>query len=438
MDEPTIAVGICDGYPEIRGRLNGPFRAGSLALSGGFAAVPQGGAVALFDTIGREILRGPEIRLTAGHDATFTLQGVTIGVKFHWERREEQTFGGSLTLLTDGERLAAVNELPLEAYLTSVIASEMNGGAPFEFLKAHAVTSRSWLMAMLARRRQAGSAGRQTGAGSAAGIVRWYDREDHARFDVCADDHCQRYQGITGRITGRAAAAVGDTRGVVLVHAGEICDARYHKACGGLTEDYATCWEERVVPYLSSVADAAAPRAPVRTESDAEGWILSRPDVYCRTEDRHLLARILPSFDQETTGFFRWEVTYGREELEAILRAKSGLDFGILQAIVPQQRGPSGRIRLLRIEGSAAAVTVGKELEIRRWLSPSHLLSSAFVVRTVRGPDGTPASFTLHGAGWGHGVGLCQIGAAVMAERGRDAGEILRHYFRGAALVKRY
>jgi peptidoglycan hydrolase-like amidase len=279
---------------------------------------------------------------------------------------------------------------------------------------------------------------RETATRKEGEIVRWYDREDHARFDVCADDHCQRYQGITGRVAGRTAEAVRETRGVFLIHAGAICDARYHKACGGMTENFATCWEEISVPYLSHVSDSAMPRTPIRTEEEAEPWILSCPDVYCRTNDQELLRRILPAFDRETADFFRWQVSYGREELETILRAKSGIDFGVLRGIVPLERGPSGRIRLLRVEGSKATVAVGKELEIRRWLSPSHLYSSAFIVRTIREPSGAPARFTLYGAGWGHGVGLCQIGAAVMAEKGFSAEEILRHYFRGAALVKRY
>jgi peptidoglycan hydrolase-like amidase len=224
----------------------------------------------------------------------------------------------------------------------------------------------------------------------------------------------------------------------LLIRDSEICDARYHKACGGMTEDYATCWEEKAVSYLSHVSDAAQPIAPVRTEADAERWILSSPDVYCHTKHPDLLKKILPSFDRETVDFFRWQVSYAREELEGILRAKSGIDFGVLRNIAPLERGPSGRIRRLRIEGSKTAVIVGKELEIRRWLSPSHLMSSAFIVTAAREPSGVPARFTLYGAGWGHGVGLCQIGAAVMAQKGFNAEEILRHYFRGAALVKRY
>jgi peptidoglycan hydrolase-like amidase len=441
MEEPRITVGICDRYPEIRGRMNGLYRTNGRPLTGGFTARPEGGAVVLGDHFGREILRAPEIRLAAAREATFTLHDVTIGVRFHWERKEEQTFSGNLILLAAGEgKLTAVNELPVEEYLASVVSSEMSDEAPSEFLKAHAVASRSWLVAMLRRGAQKAKEGRKSEhvIRREGEIVRWYDREDHDLFDVCADDHCQRYQGVTRLAAGRVEEAVRVTRGVFLIRDGEICDARYHKACGGMTEDYATCWEEKAVSYLSHVSDAAAPIAPVRTEADAERWILSCPDVYCHTKHPDLLKKILPAFDRETADFFRWQVSYAREELEGTLRAKSGLDFGVLQNLAPLERGPSGRIRRLRVEGTKARVVVGKELEIRRWLSPSHLMSSAFIISVTRESSGVPSRFTLHGAGWGHGVGLCQIGAAVMAEKGFNAEEILRHYFQGAALVKRY
>jgi stage II sporulation protein D len=439
MDEPKIKVGICDGYTEIRGCLNGVCRTNGSSLSGEFIARPREGAVGLYDAFGREILLSPVIHLTAGGSQTFTLHGVTIGVRFHWERREEQTFSGDLILLPSGKgTLVAVNEISVEEYLMSVVASEMSGEAPFAFLKAHAIASRSWLVAMLRRGSDLKSGRRETEIRREGEVVRWYDREDHSLFDVCADDHCQRYQGITGRVSGRAAEAVRATRGVFLIHEGAICDARYHKSCGGLTENFATCWEDTPVPYLSHVSDSARPYAPLRTERDAERWILSSPDVFCRTEDQDLLRRILPASDRETVDFSRWQVSYGREELETILREKSGIDFGVLHNLIPLERGPSGRVRLLRIAGSKATLAVGKELEIRRWLSPSHLYSSAFIVSTTRDPSGIPARFTLFGAGWGHGVGLCQIGAAVMAEKGYEDEEILLHYFRGTALVKRY
>jgi SpoIID/LytB domain protein len=441
MEEPRITVGICDGYEEIRGRLNGTYLTNGTSLTGEFIVRPREGGVSFRDAFGREILRAGGIRLTASEKGTFSLRDVTIGVRFHWERREEQTFSGDLAFLPVGTgTLAVVNEIPLEEYLASVVASEMNSEAPYAFLKAHAIASRSWLTAMLHRRGRATdpTGRREKGSKTEGEVIRWYDREDHRLFDVCADDHCQRYQGISGLLSGKAAQAVRETRGIFLIHEGKICDARYHKACGGITEDYATCWEEVSVPCLSPVSDSARPHPPIGTEQEAVRWILAKPDVYCHTRDEALLRRILPAFDRETADFFRWQVSYGREELEAILREKSGIDFGILHRLVPLERGPSGRIRLLRIEGSKAAVSVGKELEIRRWLSPSHLYSSAFIVSSARGASGPPSRFTFFGAGWGHGVGLCQIGAAVMAAKGFAAEEILRHYFRGAALVKRY
>ena len=439
MEEPRIKVGICDHYPHIEGTLNGPYRLGPTPVTGEFTAQPAQGMVILRDGFGREILRAPEIRLAADQGARFTLHGVTIGVRFHWERRAAQTFAGDLTLLATGESLTAINEILLEDYLASVVSSEMNGEAPAAFLQAHAVASRSWLVAMLIRKagkpaeRVVEKSAPQTGE-----ILRWYDREDHESFDVCADDHCQRYQGLSGEATGGAREAVRKTRGVFLISDGEICDARYHKACGGMTDNYRTCWEERTVPYLTHVTDAARPLAPIGSEEEAERWILSCPDVCCRTGDRELLSRILPDFDRETADFFRWQVHYEREALESILLEKAGIDFGTLQGLTPMERGPSGRISRLKIEGTRTTCIVGKELEIRRWLSPSHLYSSAFIVSTERAATGFPIRFTLYGAGWGHGVGLCQIGAAVMADQGCNADEILQRYFRGAALVKRY
>ena len=340
----------------------------------------------------------------------------------------------------EGHTLIAVNEIPLETYLASVISSEMSAGAPSEFLKAHAITSRSWLAAMLERLHQdigsSGGGGHETRCEDE--ILCWYGREDHRHFDVCADDHCQRYQGITRMSAGNAAAAVAATRGLFLTYDSRVCDARYYKACGGMTEDFENAWEDRRIPYLTSISDGPKPFVPVRTEAEARSWIASRPDAYCNTADKALLARILPDFDRETADFFRWKVTYSREQLEGILRNKSGIDFGVLQEMVPLERGPSGRIVRLRIEGSLRSVVVGKELEIRRWLSESHLYSSAFVVTVVRDASENPTSFTFEGAGWGHGVGLCQIGAAVMADRGFSADEILRHYFPAAALQQLY
>ncbi len=423
---------ICDAIPN-PGESERDYRTVGYP-TGEFSVRPRGGVAVLYDAFGREVLRAPEIPLFPENGGTFTLREVTIGVQFHWQRKEEETFGGSLVILHRGEGLlTAVNEIPVEDYLLSVVPSEMSGEAPLEFLKAHAIASRSWLVAMLTRGKQGGGAAtvrRREGE-----FIRWYDREDHARFDVCAPT-LPAVPGVQRQPSGRSTRPAARPAGSFSSD-GQICDARYHNM-RRLTEDYATSWEDRSVPYLCHVSDSNHPYPPARTEADAERWILSCPDVYCHTQDPRLLKRILPDYDRETSDFFRWQVSHTRQELEQILREKSGIDFGVLSGLIPLERGPSGRIRLLRIVGSKATIAVGKELEIRRWLSPSHLYSSAFIVSVARDPAGVPTRFTLYGAGWGHGVGLCQIGAAVMAARGFTAEEILRHYFRGTALVKRY
>jgi peptidoglycan hydrolase-like amidase len=269
-------------------------------------------------------------------------------------------------------------------------------------------------------------------------IVRWYTREDHEDFDVCADDHCQRYHGVTKIISAAATEAVEATRGVFLVYDEEVCDARFYKACGGLTEDFASAWEERAIPYLRSVTDAPGTFTPIVSEEEMREWLEHPPAAFCDTHDPEILRQILPSFDQETTDFFRWTVRYSSEELDALVARKSGIEFGRIRALEPVRRGPSGRLTALRIVGSRRTVTVGKELEIRRWLSPSHLYSSAFIVDTTPGADGFPAEFRLTGAGWGHGVGLCQIGAAVMATQGATPEAIVLHYFPDASLRRLY
>ena len=445
--QPDITVGIMDRRTEVAGRLDGDFFGeGYGPLSGRFSAKVMGEEIVLTDA-SREICRSPLIRLAALKGPplrqAFTLFHVTIGNRFHWERKEDQTFHGSLILRAAGNgTMAAINEIPLEDYLESVISSEMNDAAPFEFLKAHAILSRSWILAALGRKKAVRGPA-WLGEGIRSGqkdeeTIRWYDRGDHDLFDVCADDHCQRYQGITKIASGQAGEAVRQTRGGVMSYQGEICDARYSKACGGITEEFDTAWDDKRIPYLASVSDAPAPHRPVGTEGEASRWILSEPEAYCSTGDPGLLEKILPGFDREAQGFFRWKVEYLREELEEILREKSELDFGVLKEIVPLRRGPSGRISRLRIVGSKRSVIVGKELEIRRWLSRSHLYSSAFIVTVKHNPQGEPERFLFQGAGWGHGVGLCQIGAAVMASRGFLAEEILGHYFRGVEIRKIY
>jgi stage II sporulation protein D len=440
--KPKITVGILDRLIEVAGHLNGNFQGNGFGpVSGLFSAKVTAGMIVLTDRTHHEIARSPSIRLTAQEGSTLSLFNVTIGSRFHWERTEDQTFQGDLIIQQrqDGT-LIAINEIPLEDYLTSVISSEMSCAAPMEFLKAHAILSRSWLLAPLDRKKKTektpGPADKTTG--KEGEVIRWHDREDHDLFDVCADDHCQRYQGITKIVSKQAEEAVQETRGRVITYQDKICDARYSKACGGITEDFSTAWDEKQVSYLTSIPDALVPHHLIRTEEEASAWILSEPEAYCNTKDTPLLEKILPDFDQDTKDFFRWMIEYSREELEEILREKSGFDFGMLKEIVPLRRGPSGRISRLKIVGSKRSMVVGKELEIRRWLSRSHLYSSAFVVRMESNPNGQAERFTLYGAGWGHGVGLCQIGAAVMATRGFSEEEILKHYFQGVEIKKIY
>lgn len=440
--EPRIRVGIVEHGREIRGEFNGEFELPTtVRLQGAFSVRSAGDRVVVFDHEGTEVMKGSEIVCIPWSRGTFTLRDVTIGINFHWERKEDQTFEGSLRLLAapDGT-ITAINEIGLEDYLKSVISSEMSAQAPIELLKAHAITSRSWLAAMLEKQKRGKNTGTpaQRSCDTEGEVIRWYDREDHCAFDVCADDHCQRYQGITKIISGGAQSAVQMTRGSFLVHENAICDARFYKACGGLTENFESTWEETPVPYLQTVSDSEREYPPILSEESARQWIHSSPVAYCNTTDAAILRQILPSFDQETTDFFRWNVRYRREELEQIVGTKSGMDFGTIMDLVPLQRGPSGRIIRLKIVGTRKTIAVGKELEIRRWLSNSHLYSSAFVVGADRDREGVPTHFTLRGAGWGHGVGLCQIGAAVMAERGKRAEEIVLHYFRGAQLQRLY
>ena len=342
----------------------------------------------------------------ADEHASFTLKDVVIGIGFHWERKEEQTFAGGLELMEEDGLVRAVNVVPVETYLTSVISSEMSANASLELLKAHAVISRSWLLAMMEKARaktKAVAFHEQLGNGS---LIRWYDSEAHTGFDVCADDHCQRYQGITRQTNPNVVKAIDATRGQVLTYGGRICDARFSKCCGGMTELFETCWENIHHPYL-----------------------VAKPDPYCHTTDRRILSQVLNNYDQETVDFYEWQVAYTVDELSELVRKKSGIDFGRIDDLVPLSKGASGRIIMLKIVGERNTVVVGKELEIRKWLSESHLYSSAFEVKKTQ--DG----FVLKGKGWGHGVGLCQIGAAVMGDQGMPYGEILDFYYPGAELT---
>lgn len=438
--EPRLRVGLMEGQPEISGCLHGHFRSPQYPgqhFSGNFTIHSLGGEILFNAAKGGGMIARSSLSLLCEDQATFSLQNITIGVAFHWQRQEEQTFAGNLRILASGDNtLTAINDIALEDYLSSVISSEMSAAAPMALLETHAIISRSWLAVML-KRGQTPSGASAPASAEGEHIV-WYGREEHRLFDVCADDHCQRYQGLTRSIPDRTEAAVNATRGVFLVYGDAVCDARYSKCCSGRTETFENTWEEIPHPYLSSVADSAVNHGPVLDEEAAQRWLFSSPEAYCNTRDEKLLAEILPSFDQETKDFFRWEVAYDQEELGEILREKSGIDFGRVMDLIPLKRGPSGRITRLKITGTKTSIVVGKELEIRRWLSRSHLYSSAFVVEAQRDPSGTDCRFVLHGGGWGHGVGLCQIGAAVMASRGSSAETILKHYFRGASLKKLY
>jgi stage II sporulation protein D len=440
--EPIITVGLIENVKEVRGFFNGHFEIpASIKLHGCFWAEYNDGRAVLYDDENVEVLRSEELCCRSLNDATFSLSDVTIGLNFHWERKEKQTFEGDLKIRSNPNgTLSVINQINVERYLKSVISSEMSAEAPFELLKAHAVTSRSWLAAMLERREKFRNSRIPAlhSVETSEEIIRWYDREDHVSFDVCADDHCQRYQGITKIISKSVQEAVEETQGLFLVFDDTVCDARFSKACGGRTELFGSCWEEKSIPYLQSVSDSPEQYTQLFNGDDAERLIVSSPDVYCNTTDGKMLQLVLPSFDQETTDFFRWNIEYSSDQLEEILHTKSKIDFGTVMDIVPLKRGPSGRIIKLKIVGSKRTMIVGKELEIRRWLSTSHLYSSAFVVKIERDANGLPVKFVIQGAGWGHGVGLCQIGAAVMASKGFTAEEIVKHYFRKAELRKLY
>jgi peptidoglycan hydrolase-like amidase len=409
---------------------------------GEYAVTGDGGALLLRQ--GERVERLPAglvLVPEAPGDATFDLADVTIGVRFHWERVEEQRFRGALELIDEGEHLTAVNVVPLEEYLVSVISSEMSAASPPEFLKAHAVISRGWV---LARRERAATGGEPSlssdGEGEGEGErVRWRDGEGHARYDVCADDHCQRYQG-TGRATLPAVErAVGDTRGQVLVHDGRVCDTRFSKCCGGATERFDNTWAPCFHPYLVKVDDNDGGHASpdLRVEENARAWILASPPADCNAGGE-VLARVLNDYDRETRDFFRWTVSYPAAALSDLVERRTRAGLGEVLDLQPVERGVSGRLVRLRVVGTRGSLVIGKELAIREALSPSHLYSSAFVTTVERDAGGRPTRFTLRGAGWGHGVGLCQIGAAVMSERGYDYRRILARYFPGTRLVTLY
>ncbi|MEK6552494.1 MAG: SpoIID/LytB domain-containing protein, partial [Bacteroidota bacterium] len=355
----------------------------------------------------------------------FLLRDVVIGKGFHWQSKENQRFRGRLKFIKERDQITAVNILPLEEYLTSVISSEMSANSSIELLKAHSIVSRGWLLAQQEKKNKH-AVNEQI---SDEEIIRWYDREDHTNYDFCADDHCQRYQGVTKIISDNALNAIASTRGLVLKYKDTICDTRYSKCCGGMTESFENVWQPELHPYLSSIVDYKfeldGKETDLTEEKFAERWIRSNPNSFCNTSDKKILSQILVDFDRPTNDFFRWNVEYTQDEMTELIRTKSGIDFGNIIDLVPIERGYSTRIIKLKIIGTKKIITIGKELEIRKILSKTHLYSSAFVVRKENIVKGVPQKFILHGAGWGHGVGLCQIGAAVMGELGYGFDEIL-------------
>ena len=436
MKEPEISVGIVNAQ-EIHFTLNARFLAKGETVSGNQQVSFEEGGILWNGNVYRELTFTP-----LDEDSSFSLYDVTIGINFHWERQETQSFIGTLKLVVYEGKITAINILPAEDYLTSVISSEMNATSSLEFLKAHAVVSRSWLLAQIEKRK---AMSKKQGdffsfVKTDTEYIRWYDREDHTIFDVCADDHCQRYQGITKATNQSVAEAVKATRGQVMMYKNSICDARFSKCCGGITEEFDTCWENKKYPYLTAVRDDKNDTVmpDLTIEEEADKWIRSTPDGFCNTHDKHILSQILNNYDQETTNFYRWKIRYTQEELAELIRTNTKCDYGKIIDLIPVERGKSGRISKLKIVGTLKTLIIGKELEIRRTLSDTHLFSSAFVVDKGPQQDDVPAWFELTGAGWGHGVGLCQIGAAVMGEKGYNYNDILLHYYKDADIRKLY
>lgn len=445
MTEPQIAVGILSGK-EIQFSFPDEFiSSDGIAISGIQQAVYRKGKIYWQEKEYDELSFTPQQTTSS----FFELQDVTIGINFHWERKEVQRFKGELKIIVEDDKLTAINIISIEDYLTSVISSEMSVTASLELLKAHAVISRSWLLNKLRVENGELRVTVQPDNAAHSQLIKWYDHEAHKNFDVCADDHCQRYQGITRASTSRAIEAVSATRGEALMYEGKICDARFSKCCGGAFEEFQNCWENVRHPYLIGQRDSQTTnKLPDLTiEAEADKWIRTSPVAFCNTQDKKILSQVLNNYDQETADFYRWKVSYSQEELSELIHKRSGIDFGKIIDLIPVERGTSGRLVRLKIVGTLRTLTIGKELEIRRTLSTSHLYSSAFVVdkeykeedrKYKEEEQKIPSRFILTGAGWGHGVGLCQIGAAVMGEQGYKYEEILSHYYPGSMIERQY
>lgn len=432
---PTISVGIMF-QSQISFVLDGNFHFSGNNFSGNYSLLYKDGHIAFEGQSFKKITLTP-----TDEDDTFVLKEVVIGIGFHWERKEDQRFQGTLEFIVEDEKITAINTLPVESYLISVISSEMSATSSLELLKAHTVISRSWLLSQIEKRQaiEISEIEYINDNRSDTEWIRWWDREDHSNFDVCADDHCQRYQGVTraSQSLEVVTQAVRETNGEVLTNIGAICDARYSKCCGGIFEEFQSCWEPEPHPYLTKGYDGKredipAPLPDLSKEAAAEVWIRSAPAAFCNTQNQNILTQVLNTYDQETTRFYRWSVSFTTSELSKLIYRRIGIDFGTILELIPLERGTSGRITRLKVVGSKQTLIIGKELLIRKALSESHLYSSAFVV------DKTQDGFLLTGAGWGHGVGLCQIGAAVMAATGYDYRTILAHYFLGSSLHIQY
>lgn len=437
MKEPKVQVGILS-EPQIEFILLNSYHIKGKEIAGRQVVTYVDGQIRWQGHLYDELLFEP---MHEESDA-FELLNVTIGINFHWERKEDQRFMGALKIIVENEKLTGINVIHVEDYLTSVISSEMSATASLELLKAHAVISRSWLLAQIHKNKAITASQSLYSAFTQTNqeLIRWYDREDHTHFDVCADDHCQRYQGITRASTEMVRQAIAATRGQVLMWKGNICDARFSKCCGGAFEEFQYCWEGIKHPYLSKQRDSKTGSGlpDLRVESEADQWIRTSPEAFCNTKDKKILSQVLNNYDQETTDFYRWKIEYKQDELSELILKRSGIDYGQILDLIPVERGTSGRLVKLKIRGSKRTMTIGKELEIRRTLSTSHLYSSAFVIDKADIVDDVPGRFILTGAGWGHGVGLCQIGAAVMGEQGYPYDTILLHYYIGATIDKLY
>lgn len=439
-EEPIIQVGILLEQPKIEFELHDKYQLNNSEQveAGKYSATIENGKISFNGKYYQELI------FDSGDEMSnkFTLNNVIIGVNFHWERKEDQVFLGNLKIIVENNTLTAINILYLESYLASVISSEMSATSSLELLKAHAVISRSWLMAQIDKNKKIDTEQYQTHFENDDATIRWYDREDHLNFDVCADDHCQRYQGITRQTTEVVAKVINLTRGEILTYDNKICDARFSKCCGGMMETFENVWEPIVHPYLQGKLDLISETTltpDLTDEMEAETWIQSSPRAFCNTNNKDVLKQVLNDYDQETADFFRWKVEYTQQELSELIKERSGIDYGDIIDLIPVERGTSGRLIKLVIVGTKQQRVIGKELEIRRTLSKSHLYSSAFIVDGLdKNEFDVPQRFVLTGAGWGHGVGLCQIGAAEMANEGHDYKTILLHYFPNSQLITNY